>query len=1266
MISDVKHLYLCRPDLSIITELNGVNRESVSYSQHTKDFDTLDFVVDEYIESPGDSDGLIEGYRKSNGYDYLDKSMYILLEDVGYFIMEYPVIENDGVHETKQVSAYSIEKELYYRDWLNFKINTGEEDSLESIATDNLNELGIPKNFVTFYCPSNPELSLLDLLLTKLPGWSLGEIDPLLVNKKIGQYKEPNINIYALLTSVIGPKVPCIFTFDIMHRKINAYSQESLELDSNIFIGFRNLAQNVSIQVEEDSIITRLRCYGDNELSFEALNYGSTQIVNLSYFMREPYMSDELVAKVEAWQAYQDENRETFKELGRASADLNEKMDEVKYRVPSDGVMQDWSDLNEEALLESQKYYEALLTSLQVSVDPNPQYDAEEKYIPWDDGEGNVDHERYLALLYDLANGYGGYYTYKEIQEYILPNIQIALDNLNIPEDDQESYVETWKTNWDLYGIEELEGKRKDYTNRLEALVVYSKDWEDLTEEEKAAQVNEDYYNIQHAGYTKIAGYLDEDSPTSLPAKLAELQAEYDDLKDQLDLNEENRIAMINPSRMYYTNDDGEIVYNFEFTAADMAIVEPLLIDSDYVNSNIISTSVDTSVSRFDRQQELFDDSVDKLSELCQPQYRFTTNLDNLYRLPEFEDFAEDLKLLTYIRLGIRDDYSVKLRVVGITWNPCEITPDLELEFSNMISSRSGRTDYVDILQTENERASKNSVALGTGNSDTDKEYLTNLLNLMITNRLFTNAVSNITGIANGGNADSAGNAGTANYAATAGTAATALTANMATNAINIDPNGNISSIISDYIRANKIDVGYITGDAADFRRLFADYIDAESIVTNVLKADQATLNQLTTKVVTADSISTGILNATDAQITNIKSKVVTADDVATKLLSATDANITNLSSKLVTSEMVTTAVLNATDAQIQNLRSSVISADDITTRLLSAENARLGELSAGIIEAGEATIRDLAANNVTADYIFTDILSANQGRVETLISNISSSATSQIFNLTSTNATIDSVLARSIVAGNVQASDIQAGNITLSDNLKIVSENGQLTANGDTILIGRTNQDGTLRSGVQIGYNAQDEPSVIVKNENGATVMTAEGITSDAVADSLIVNRMVQDKAITPGKLSFNIETDEDGNVVTSIDNIYLGDGGKFGSDYTTFKESTQGDLADIQDAVDSSMVYQIEIVSSNGDAFKHGEVSTTLSAHVYKQNEDITDYLDANAFHWWKINSDGTHDTEWETNHAAGRKSITITSADVYRRATFNVTVDGIPASN
>ena len=59
---------------------------------------------------------------------------------------------------------------------------------------------------------------------------------------------------------------------------------------------------------------------------------------------------------------------------------------------------------------------------------------------------------------------------------------------------------------------------------------------------------------------------------------------------------------MVNPSKLYYTNEEGETVYNFDLTAEDCAIIEPLLIDSDYINSNIISTSIDTSVSRFDRQ----------------------------------------------------------------------------------------------------------------------------------------------------------------------------------------------------------------------------------------------------------------------------------------------------------------------------------------------------------------------------------------------------------------------------------------------------------------------------------------------------------------------------------------------------------------------------------------------------------------------------------------------------------------------------------------
>ena len=89
---------------------------------------------------------------------------------------------------------------------------------------------------------------------------------------------------------------------------------------------------------------------------------------------------------------------------------------------------------------------------------------------------------------------------------------------------------------------------------------------------------------------------------------------------------------------------------------------------------------------------------------------------------PNFNDpnSHADFGLLRFIHVGLRDDYSVKLRVIGYRWNPCEVTPDLQIEFSNMITSKSGRSDLVQLLDQENNRGSKNSISIGTGNSKSD------------------------------------------------------------------------------------------------------------------------------------------------------------------------------------------------------------------------------------------------------------------------------------------------------------------------------------------------------------------------------------------------------------------------------------------------------------------------------------------------------------------------------------------------------------------
>ena len=86
---------------------------------------------------------------------------------------------------------------------------------------------------------------------------------------------------------------------------------------------------------------------------------------------------------------------------------------------------------------------------------------------------------------------------------------------------------------------------------------------------------------------------------------------------------------------------------------------------------------------------------------------------------------------------------------------------------------------------------------------------------------------------------------------------------------------------------------------------------------------------------------------------------------------------------------------------------------------------------------------------------------------------------------------------------------------------------------------------------------------------------------------------------------------------------------------------------------------MYRVEITSSNGNYFRNGNINTTLSAHVYSWDDEITDDLNASCFKWTKVNNDGTDDTAWNMAHYGGAKSVTITSADVYVRGTFSCTV-------
>ena len=86
----------------------------------------------------------------------------------------------------------------------------------------------------------------------------------------------------------------------------------------------------------------------------------------------------------------------------------------------------------------------------------------------------------------------------------------------------------------------------------------------------------------------------------------------------------------------------------------------------------------------------------------------------------------------------------------------------------------------------------------------------------------------------------------------------------------------------------------------------------------------------------------------------------------------------------------------------------------------------------------------------------------------------------------------------------------------------------------------------------------------------------------------------------------------------------------------------------------------YSVSIISSSGSAFESGSIDTTLSCQVLRNNEDITDTLDASAFNWKRTTADTAGDAIWNaSSKAIGAKTVHITSEDCNGRTVFTCEV-------
>lgn len=877
------HVYLGTPNGKILCAINGIEESTFQLTPKFNNTFELTFDLNENILIQ-DGKGLSKLVH-SNVYDLVGWLMRVYVENVGWFIMEHPKITDDGMKQTKTITCQSAEIEMQQHDLKNFKINQGTTDSYEMLADNNvekIDDVEFAKEQIKFHNPKNPQLSLIDLALKAagMKGWSVGEIDSTpktyrtykdgkyvetttLLSNEIGAFDVESQDLYSFFTQDMAKYFQCVFVFDFLHMKISAYHPENYGKSTNVNINFRNLQQSQEITVDDSTLFTRYYVQGADDLGITYVNFGSNYIENIDYYLNEKYFSPLLIIKYKLWKEDYEEARILYIEATRQYNEQMKVVTELYDRVPLDDCSTDWSTFTDDELKEAQANYQAQLKGY------------EQFYV---DDDGNFD-ENALKNSSDAND-------YYQIKNVILPSIQIEMDNRQLPtDDDNADYVDSYKTNWKLYGLDELKVKLQEYKNTIETC---KKGGYDQPYTENSSHTK-DVHDTMYAKYLDAQNQLDSNYVGGCQEAYDQRQSEIDaaneilnsynktrtDLVKQVSketwsgvVSADNSGYILDEAGNYITDEAGRRIYcdtqKLQFTERDLTELSKVYYDGDYSNENMFLTDSDDQVSAIDEQLKLLDAAIDDLHIASHPQYQYTTSLDNFLALVDYKDYIKNINQGDYLWLTV-DNKVVKLRVVEIQYNPLIADNSIQITFSNTIQTRSGYSDTNYLLDL-NSGGSKSSSS-GSSNNFLNNEGITltaGLIQKLISNGAFKNGVSQII------NNEFAG------MLAGGSISLEELNAKIIKVTDLYGENGYF-----EYLQAKLITAGRIVADSADFKELSAlaatiksAIIGASSTETGIvinLTTENATMSEAMIKDLIAKYITVNELKAGDIYTNKIK-----------------------------------------------------------------------------------------------------------------------------------------------------------------------------------------------------------------------------------------------------------------------------------------------------------------------------------------------------------------------------------------------------------
>lgn len=148
---------------------------------------------------------------------------------------------------------------------------------------------------------------------------------------------------------------------------------------------------------------------------------------------------------------------------------------------------------------------------------------------------------------------------------------------------------------------------------------------------------------------------------------------------------------------MEYIRDNTEM--SKFFTVDQWIRLSPLIKEDEFNDSNFLLTGYESEEERIKICQELMEAANKELKMLCKPSLEFSMTMANILALPEFEPLFDQFQLGNFIKVGIRDGYVKRSRLLEANINFDNLS-DFSCTFGNLATTKSEIDKHADLLKT--------------------------------------------------------------------------------------------------------------------------------------------------------------------------------------------------------------------------------------------------------------------------------------------------------------------------------------------------------------------------------------------------------------------------------------------------------------------------------------------------------------------------------------------------------------------------------------